>query len=201
MKYKIIYADPAWMYYTHYDSKNPTRENNSIEGTPTEHYETMSIEQLEKFPINDFADEKNCVLFLWVTSPKLHEGIRLIQSWGFVYKTIGFVWIKLNKSGSGYYSGLGFHTNQNIELVLIGKRGRVERKCKDIKQLVFAPLQRHSKKPNEVRDRIVKLYGELPRIELFARERFQGWDVYGDQVGSGVQEVLIPTVQNKSEEQ
>ena len=113
--------------------------------------------------------------------PNLIEGTEVLKSWGFKYKTVGFTWVKTNKN-KGYYSGLGFYTNSNCEICLIGRKGKFNRNSKKVKQLVVDQLREHSRKPDCVRDRIVELCGDLPRIELFARQKVEGWDCWGNEV-------------------
>ncbi|GAH38927.1 unnamed protein product, partial [marine sediment metagenome] len=122
--------------------------------------------------------------------------LAVVEAWGFKYTTCAFTWVKLNPTGEllrkgkhvllvkGIYSGLGFWTNGNAELCLFAKQGRPQRVARNVKQIVIAPRGRHSAKPPEVRDRIVRLMGDVPRIELFARERVPGWDCWGDEVPS-----------------
>jgi N6-adenosine-specific RNA methylase IME4 len=145
-------------------------------------YPTMSLEELKAMPIADIA-EKDCALFLWATMPLLKEALEVIEAWGFRYITCGFTWVKQNPLGEGIYSGLGHWTNGNAELCLFAKRGAPKRQAKNVKQIVLAPRGRHSAKPAEVRDRIVALIGDLPRVELFARETADGWESWGNQVG------------------
>lgn len=171
-KYNIIYADPPW----HYENE---KNNDPKMGGMT--YQTMGIEDICKMPISKIAD-KDCALFLWVTMPKLKEGLQVIDSWGFKYTTCAFTWVKQNPSGSGIYSGLGHWTNGNAELCLFAKKGTPKRIAKNVKQIVLAPRARHSEKPPEVRDRIINLLGDLPRIELFARQECNGWDYFGNEV-------------------
>jgi len=177
MKYKIIYADPPWLY-------NDKRTHKST-GMALSAYPCMKLENICSLPVQSITD-KNCMLFLWATLPKLREALEVIKAWGFEYITVGFVWVKQNPKGNGIYSGIGHWTNANAELVLMGKKGRLERKAKNIKQIVLSHRGRHSQKPDEVRDRIIQLMGDLPRIELFARQRTEGWDVFGDQVSGSI---------------
>lgn len=107
---------------------------------------------------------------MWATYPKMQEALDLIEAWGFKYKSIAFQWIKQNRSGNGYFFGLGRWTRGNTEPCLIAIKGKPKRISAGVGQLVFSPLRRHSQKPAEVRDKIVELMGDLPRIELFARE-------------------------------
>jgi len=193
MKYNIIYADPPWKY-------DNERDNNPAQGGMT--YNTMHVEDIMKLPVQQLAD-KNCALFMWATMPKLIEAFRVIDAWGFRYTTCAFTWVKLNKNAhmlqdrinetdsitirGGFYSGLGHWTNGNAELCLFAKKGSPKRNKKNVKQLVFSPLGRHSAKPPEVRDRIIQLMGDVPRIELFARNVVEGWDAWGNEIKSDIQ--------------
>ena len=180
-RYKIILADPPWRY-------NDERSNDPHLGGIT--YPTMSDEEIYTLPIQDISDE-DCMLFLWATMPKLKEALMTIERWGFRYITCAFVWVKKNPLGVGIYSGLGHWVNGNAELVLLGRKGSPERKRKDVKQIVIAARKEHSRKPAEVRNRIVELMGDLPRIELFARERMEGWEVWGFDAPKETQKILL----------
>ena len=169
-KYNIIYADPPWSY-----------KDKKCNGNCESHYKTMDIKDICNLPIKNIAD-KDCVLFLWVTYPMLNEGLKLIEEWGFKYKTIGFQWIKQNKSGKGFFFGLGRWTRGNSECCLIAVKGKPKRISNSVSQLVFSPLQEHSKKPDIVREKIVELIVDKPRIELFARQSVEGWDCWGNEV-------------------
>lgn len=169
-KYGIIYADPPWQY-----------QDRKCNGACEFHYSTMSINEICKLPIKEIT-AKDCVLFLWTTYPMLQEAMELIKSWGFKYKTIGFQWIKQNKSGNGYFFGLGRWTRGNTECCLIATRGKPKRINNSISQLVFSPIEEHSKKPDCVREKITCLIGgDIPRIELFARQAADGWDCWGNE--------------------
>ena len=89
-KYNIIYADPAWSY------KDKRDKHPRISGGASVHYNTMSVDEIKKLPVNEIAD-KNCMLFLWTTFPNLQEGLDVVKAWGFDYRTLGFSWIKLKK--------------------------------------------------------------------------------------------------------
>lgn len=169
-KYKIIYADPPWKY-----------KDKGCQGAAEKVYSVMSIEEMSQLPIEKIAD-RDCVLFMWATYPKMQEALELIKLWGFTYKTIGFQWIKLNKSGKGYFFGLGRWTRGNTEPLLIATKGRPKRVSAKVGQLIFSPLRNHSQKPTEAREKIVDLVGDLPKIELFAREHVDGWDCWGNEV-------------------
>lgn len=118
---------------------------------------------------------------MWATYPKMQEALDLIEAWGFTYKSIAFQWVKQNRSGNGFFFGLGRWTRGNSEPCLIAVKGKPKRISASVGQLVFSPLRKHSQKPPEVRDKIVELMGDLPRIELFARETAPGWDAWGDE--------------------
>ena len=173
-KYSIIYADPPWRY-----------KDNSCRGACEHHYKTLSLEQICNLPIKNFADT-DCILFLWATYPQIREALQVIDAWGFQYKTIGFQWIKQNKSGKGFFWGLGRWTRSNTEACLLATKGKPKRINAGISQLIIDPVRSHSQKPNCVRDKIIQLCGDLPRIELFARERVDGWDAWGDQIESDI---------------
>lgn len=171
-KYSIIYADPPWSY------KDKALAGNR--GAVCK-YETQDKEWISSLPVKDLADE-NCVLFLWCTMPKLDEVFDVIKSWGFTYKTVAFTWVKKNKKADTLFWGMGRWTRANTELCLICTKGKPKRINKGVHSVIESKIERHSKKPAEVRERIVKLMGDLPRIELFAREHTEGWDVWGNEV-------------------
>jgi ParB/RepB/Spo0J family partition protein len=168
-KYNIIYADPPWQYWE------------GGEKNQSKHYPTMTIEEIKNLPVQDLSAD-NCILFLWATSPMLPEAIEVMKAWGFSYSTVGFVWVKSLKDGTGFAFGLGQWTRTNAEYCLIGTKGHIERKDASIPQIVYAPREEHSKKPDIVRNLIVKLVGDLPRIELFARQKTEGWAVWGNEI-------------------
>jgi N6-adenosine-specific RNA methylase IME4 len=168
-KYQIIYADPPWKY-----------ADKRCQGACEAHYETMKLEEIKALPVKELAD-KDCILFLWTTYPMLKEALELIEAWGFTYKSIGFQWIKKNKSGNGWFFGLGRWTRGNTEPCLIATKGKPKRVGNKVSQLIMEPLTRHSAKPSIVRDKIIELMGVniKNRIELFARDAVEGWDRWG----------------------
>ena len=169
-KYNIIYADPPWRY-----------EMKKGQGVAENHYSTMGIEEICSLPVQEICD-KDCALFLWVTFPQLPEAFKVIKAWGFCYKTVAFVWLKQNRKALTWFYGLGFWTRSNAEICLLATKGHPKRQSAGIHQLVISPVERHSKKPDEVREKIVALMGDVPRIELFARQQTPGWDVWGNEV-------------------
>lgn len=141
----------------------------------------MTIDEICALPVSKFAAE-NCTLFLWVTYPKLLEAFEVINAWGFTYRTVGFTWIKQTRKFEKWFMGLGWWTRNNAEICVIATKGRPKRISASVRELVISPIEEHSKKPDIVRDRIVDLMGDLPRLEMFARQATDGWDVWGDEV-------------------
>lgn len=169
-KYSIIYADPPWSYI-----------DKEIPGGAFTRYDTQSNDWVRDLPVREIADD-NCVLFIWVTAPKLNENIwDIIKSWGFEYKTVAFTWVKTNKVSKSFFWGLGRWTRANAEFCLIATKGNPKRVSMGVHSVVCSPVSRHSEKPDEVRQRIVQLMGDIPRIELFARQKIEGWDVWGNE--------------------
>ena len=183
-KYNIIYADPPWQFKTYSDAGKEKSADN--------HYECQDINWIKDLPVADIAD-KNCLLFLWVTFPILEKSFEVIEAWGFKYSTCGFVWVKTNKNfdvnqtsfipvdSFDSFMGLGYWTRSNAEICLIAKSGTIEKKSNSVHQIIYEPVREHSRKPDIVRDKIVELCGDLPKIELFARTEKKGWDTWGNE--------------------
>lgn len=176
--YQIVLADPPWSYFG--DPNKPQAAG--------KHYNLMETEDICALPVREHV-QKNAVCFMWATSPKLPEALKVMQAWGFNYRGIAYVWAKTTMEGKVIH-GQGVRptlVKPTTELVLAGttvKRGRpLPLLTESQAQLVFAPRpgNKHSAKPPEVRRRIVALLGDLPRIELFARDKESGWDVWGNQ--------------------
>lgn len=122
-------------------------------------------------------------MFLWVTAPCLIEGIELIKAWGFTYKTVAFTWIKKCKRADKIFTGMGYYTRSNAEYCLIATKGKgLKRKSRSVSSVIMTPIEEHSKKPDETRKRIEALYGDVPKIELFARRQADNWDSWGNEV-------------------
>lgn len=145
------------------------------------HYPTMRLEDIQNLPINNIAD-KDCALFMWTTIPLLKDSFSVLESWGFEYKTVAFVWIKQNKKSDSLFWGLGYWTRANAELCILATKGHPKRKSAKVHQVIMSKIEEHSKKPDETRCRIVELMGDLPRIELFARQKADGWDAWGNEI-------------------
>ena len=182
-EYQIIYADPPWQYG---DKMLPR-------GGAERHYQTLPTWEISKFNVRSLA-APNSVLFCWATFPLIEDALFVMRMWGFTYKTLGFVWVKTNKDGT-IFRGNGHYTRSNAEVCLIGLKGRApERLNKGMHNTWLLPREEHSKKPDLFREKIVELYGDLPRIELFARNSTPGWHVWGNEVQPDIQldEVPIP---------
>lgn len=173
-KYQIIYADPPWEY----------KESGSGNRVVHAHYPTMNINAIKELPVEQIAEETS-ILFLWVTFPRLEQGLEVIKAWGFQYYGLGFDWVKTSKNGNPAW-GMGYYTRQNTEVCLIGvkkdRKKRLKPKVRNVLSVVHSERREHSRKPDEIRDNIVKICGDLPRIELFARQQVDGWDCWGNEV-------------------
>lgn len=179
-RYSVIYADPPWRFET-YSAKGKDR-------APDQHYSTMPIDDIRALPVTDWAAE-NAALFLWVYQPMLREAFTLFDAWGFTFKTVAYVWVKITGGQDRLFygqedvrKGLGYHTRAGTEQVWLATRGKgYERLSKGESQVVFSPLREHSRKPDEIAESIVRLVGDVPRLEMFARTRRQGWEAWGNE--------------------
>jgi N6-adenosine-specific RNA methylase IME4 len=177
-KYKIIYADPPWVY----------RDKSKSHGGGAEsHYNCIPIDEMCTWKI---PFDKDSILFMWCTYPHLFNGLKLMKAWRFTYKTVAFTWIKTYRNGN-LIMGMGHYTRANAEICLLGVHGKgIKRIANNIYNTQIHKRQKHSKKPGIFRTEIVKLCGDLPRIELFARieknllipdKTYSGWDVWGNE--------------------
>ena len=180
-KYSVILADCPWKMK---DRRNGDPAYAAIT------YDTMSTEDLCDLPVKEVA-AKDCALFMWVTGPMFEDCLKIIKAWGFKFKTMAFVWVKLNPKAKTPASLMGRFTMSSCEYVLVATRGRPQRVCKNVRQLVQEIRTGHSVKPKEVHKRIEQLYGDVPRLELFAREAVEGWDCHGGDIDKrDIKEVL-----------
>jgi N6-adenosine-specific RNA methylase IME4 len=173
----VIYADPPWSYN---DKANAGKRG------ACHKYSVMGTKSIAALPVKSIAAE-NCALFMWATFPMLPDAFETLRGWGFEYKTVAFVWVKTNKKADTDFFGMGNWTRANAEICLLGVRGKPKRISASVRQVIRRPIMQHSAKPPEIRDRIVQLIGDVPRLELFARTTAPGWDVWGNQVESTVQ--------------
>lgn len=184
-KYNIIYVDPPWAYSRNYGG-NP--KNGGFQ------YPSLTVYDLVTLRVDEIA-AKNAALLFWVTAPKLEDAFPIIVSWGFHYKTVAFDWRKVDSKGKPR-CGLGHYSRSSHEFCLLAIRGSMKRMDANVMQTIDYPVTKHSAKPPEVRDRIVRLFGDLPRIELFARDRVQGWDSVGlDLSGKDIRTELDELIQ------
>lgn len=168
--YSLIYADPPWLYKDKCHAGNRGAEYK---------YRCTGFDDLCRL---DIPAEKDSVCLMWATYPQLHIALHLMEAWGFIYKTVAFTWVKTNRCGT-IYMGMGSYTRSNAEVCLLGIRGRgLKRKDAGIYQTQLHERLRHSQKPHAFRDEIVRLYGDVSRIELFARDKIDGWDAWGDEL-------------------
>lgn len=174
MKYQIIYADPPWQYRD---------KCNAGERGACHKYDVMDLSAIKALPVADLAAD-DCLLAMWWVPPMPHEALQVVEAWGFKLKTMkGFTWHKQTKNGKSHF-GMGHWTRANTEDCLFAVRGKPKRVCAGVRQFIDAPIGRHSEKPEEARTRLVQLIGDIPRIELFARAKPEGWDVWGNEVES-----------------
>ena len=176
-KYKIIYADPPWNSNSQF-GRDKKRGNE-------QHYPLMDLEAIKNLPIKEIADD-DCVLFLWVVDTQLFDAKQVIESWGFTYKTVGFTWAKLTVTGKDHF-GVGMWTRKNPEMCLLATKGKPKRANAGVRQLQRHKVREHSRKPDEIRNSIVTLCGDIPRVELFSRQCHEGWDVWGNEVESDIE--------------
>lgn len=181
-KYNIIYADPPWSF----NSKAYQDSGRDMLSLDETQYKTMTIDDIKDLPIKNIIND-NAACFLWCVDSHLKEGIEILENWGFKYKTIAFNWIKYHKSGEVCVNFAPW-TLKSWEICLLGIKGKMGKlkTTNNIRGLINATRTKHSAKPDEVRMNIVKLFGDIPRIELFARQKTEGWDVWGNEVKSDI---------------
>lgn len=178
-KYKVIYMDPSWSY----DDKCSAGKRGAFYKYPL-----MTMEDIKNIPIAKLAD-KDCALCMWVTMPKLNEIWPLFDAWGFKYKTCLFTWVKKNKKSDSLFWGMGRFSRSNTELCLLATKGNPKRMDAGVHSVIMSPIEKHSKKPEEAYNRVERLFGDVPRIELFARNTRPGWDSIGFDLGTDVRDI------------
>jgi len=191
MQFDVIYADPAWVYTA--NSGHQTRD-------AANHYMVTPLKEMKDFKVNELG-KKDSILLMWCTFPLLKEGLELMESWGYQYITNAFTWVKRNKKfdplkdhHDKFFMGMGYYTRGNPEICLLGKKGKgVKILNKSVEQLIVSKLDKHSKKPDEAYNRIEKLVGdEVSKIELFAREKRDGWVSLGNEIDKKLLQDSIP---------
>jgi N6-adenosine-specific RNA methylase IME4 len=170
-KYGVIYADPPWYFKTY--------SNKGKDKSPEKHYSCMSLSDIISLPVSELAKD-DAVLLMWVVDPLLDQAFKVIDAWGFKYKTVGFTWAKTNRTKMGFFTGLGYWTRGNPEMCLLATKGKPKRISKSVPQLVVEQRREHSRKPDIMYNHIENLL-QGPYIELFARTKRPGWDSWGNQ--------------------
>lgn len=188
-KYDIIYLDPPWWF--------PERNNSNTKfgGGITNKYPVMKLDEIKKINISSIAND-NCAMFMWVTTSStedsnLQQKLELFEHWGFRLVNEGFTWLKTNpKSGTPFF-GPGYYTKACCEHCYLGVKGKMKPVSNYVSSLIESPREQHSKKPDIVRDKIVELFGDRPRAELFARSAVKGWAAIGNEIdGQNILEIL-----------
>lgn len=181
-KYQIIYADPPW----NFGGGGVYQDNDRDIRKTSDQYQLTKTTKLKELSVNNIASD-NALLFMWTTDQHIPDALDLMNAWGFRYCTVAFYWVKKYSTGSNCYN-VGCWTMKSVEQVLLGLKGKPMylKKKRNVKQLVEAVRTTHSTKPKEVKNRIVDIVGDIPRIELFAREKSEGWDVWGNEVESDI---------------
>jgi len=178
-KYDLIYIDPPWSY-----------DKKVGQGVADNVYDTVPLEDIKNIPIKSMLKEDG-VVWCWVTFPMLLKEIpELIEAWGLDYVTVCFNWIKLNDNGTPFF-GIGHHTKSNGEICIILRKGKGLKVIDNtISQVILTKKDRHSKKPHICYSRLECLYGNKDRLEMFARHKREGWDVFGNQIPKDTQIIL-----------
>jgi N6-adenosine-specific RNA methylase IME4 len=159
--FKALYADPPWRFKA-WSHRGEGR-------SAVQHYDCMSLQDICDLPVRELAAD-DAVLFLWVVQPMLPAALRVIEAWGFTYKTVAFCWVKMRADGLAPRFGLGYHTRSGMEQCWLATRGKgYKRQVRDVEQVLHASVQEHSRKPAEIAERIERLVGDVPKVELFAR--------------------------------
>lgn len=178
-RFEVILADPPWHY-----------RNQGTRAAAAKHYRTIRRSDLEHLPVQYFAADR-CALFLWATWPNMKTAFKVMDAWGFKYKTLAWEWFKTNKAGDKFVMGLGNYSRSNPEPCLLGFRGKpIPVKDKGVEAWMTAPRRKHSQKPDEQYEKIERLYPDVPKLELFATQIWPGWDAWGDQIESTVE--IVP---------
>lgn len=173
-KYEIILCDPPWKY-------NDRNTGGNFKSGSANHYLTMSQTEIESV-ILCVKKAENCILFMWTTYPMIPEALEIMKTSGFKYRTVAFTWVKKTAKGKDVF-GMGRWTRGNPEICLLGIKGKPKVIDHSIPNLTYAEIGRHSQKPKIFYEKIEKLCGKLPRIELFARNTRAGWNSWGNEVG------------------
>jgi N6-adenosine-specific RNA methylase IME4 len=190
MTYDVILADPPWSYRVW---NRDTGSGRSAES----HYTTMTLDDICSLPIKKLSSS-NCVLFMWAVWPSIFDAEKVINSWGFKYKTLGFEWWKLNKLWNKvpitdyrslenlFFFGMGYYLRCNSEPCLLSTKGNMPVKVHNERNFIISPIREHSRKPDEQYEKIERLYPNMKYLELFARHRRKGWDSFGNEIEGSI---------------
>jgi site-specific DNA-methyltransferase (adenine-specific) len=173
MKYDVILADPPWQY----------NDRSLNMGGAERHYKTLATMDICKLQIPEAK-----ILFLWATWPLIEEAFKVIDAWGYTYKTLAWEWVKFNSNSMGIYIGMGHYTRSNAEPCLLAfKNSGIPVADKSVSNVLMAPVSKHSQKPEAQYQRIERLYPNMTYIELFARHKRDGWQVWGNEIESDIE--------------
>lgn len=184
--YGAILADPPWDWRSWGRSRGLTNGNTATGREVCRHYDLMDASSISLLPVSDLC-APDAVLFMWATWPMMPKALDVIKAWGFTYKTCAFDWMKANNTQPSFFQeevpaqvGMGYWTRSNTEPCLLATKGKPKRLNADVRQGIIAPRREHSRKPDGVHDRVLRLVAG-PYLELFARQKRPGWDVWGNQ--------------------
>lgn len=175
--YDVILADPPWTFSVWNAEKSDRHASHK--------YNLMSVDDICALPVASLAAE-NCALFLWATWPNIQDAFKVIEAWGFTYRTLGWEWVKARKNGTGFHFGMGYYTRANPEPCLLAVKGRMRVEAHDVRALIYSPVREHSRKPDEQYEKIERLYPNRNYLELFARHKRPNWDVFGNEVEESI---------------
>lgn len=168
--YGCILADPPW-YFRNYSAAGE-------EKNPAAHYSCMDIDAIKALPVADLA-APDCALMMWATAPMLPQALETMRAWRFTFKSAG-AWAKQSSTGAKWAFGTGYCFRSAAEFFLLGTIGKPRIRSRSIRNLIVAPVREHSRKPNDMHQMVEALF-DGPYVELFARERRQGWSVFGNE--------------------
>jgi site-specific DNA-methyltransferase (adenine-specific) len=193
-KYQVIYADPpwhfgksSWILLKGGGMSRVTKLRKETGYDPGNVYPTMKSDEIAAMPIKDIID-KDAICFMWTTDSHLPDAIDIMKAWGFTYKTIGFVWVKKETRGA-QVKMMAPWTNKGAEICLLGTKGAMTKYlgARNVSQVVEATRAKHSKKPDFIAEEIVRMFPDVNRIELFARDAKPGWDVWGNEITNTIE--------------
>ncbi|MCK5606649.1 adenine methyltransferase [Candidatus Pacearchaeota archaeon] len=184
-KFQVILADPPWPEKV---SKKPSCGGQFDLYRTNNQYDLMTADEIKNLPIQKIVNPKGCILFMWSTFRHIPLAVEVIKSWGFTYKTIGFIWVKPTiHPPKKWISGPGYYTKSNSEPCLIATCGRVPIPgARNVHSIIEEPRRKHSQKPEEAIKRIERMYSKLNKVELFCRYLRKGWSSWGNEIKSDI---------------